>query len=274
MPSVADLLKQASTAEQTAGAPQGEQPPMVGQVRATGSGQSPENQDDKEDQKEPPVPAIVDLESSQQPKDDKDGEAPPPNKSQSAPRLSLPVTTLLGGGPQSDQTCPAEQKLAEAVTQQEDLLAEFEKVADELNSILANLEGSTLVKRLKAESRHQYKVADRIADHLDSSFGVATARLPIEPQKTFDELAKSEEKSSQTVSLIMDDMSAYFERRRFMRFKTVLEDMKGQDVVGGLRQLGDDIPKEQGLSMAQCEFWSDTLDRWAEDLVDPAKGGS
>ena len=45
-------------------------------------------------------------------------------------------------------------------------------------------------------------------------------------------------------------------------------------LIGGLRQLSDDLPKESGLSIAQCEFWSDTLDRWAEDLVDPAAGGT
>ncbi len=28
------------------------------------------------------------------------------------------------------------------------------------------------------------------------------------------------------------------------------------------------------MSIAQCEFWSDTLDRWAEDLVDPACKGT
>ena len=28
------------------------------------------------------------------------------------------------------------------------------------------------------------------------------------------------------------------------------------------------------MSIAQCEYWSDTLDRWAEDLVDPACGGT
>ena len=72
----------------------------------------------------------------------------------------------------------------------------------------------------------------------------------------------------------MDDMDAYFERRRFVRFKTVLEDMKDQDVIDGLRQLGEDLPKEHGLSISQCEYWSDSLDRWAEDLVDPAGGGT
>ena len=54
----------------------------------------------------------------------------------------------------------------------------------------------------------------------------------------------------------------------------VLDDMRKQDAIGGIRQLGDDLKKENGLSMAQCEFWSDTMDRWAEDLVDPTKGGT
>ena len=90
----------------------------------------------------------------------------------------------------------------------------------------------------------------------------------------FKELAGQEVKSSQDVSNIMDDMQAYFERRRFLQFKTVFEDMVRQDVIGGLRQLGDDLPKENGLSMAQCEYWCDTLDRWAEDLVEPASGGT
>jgi hypothetical protein len=76
------------------------------------------------------------------------------------------------------------------------------------------------------------------------------------------------------ISYIMDDMAAYFERRRMVQFKLVLDDMRQQDVLGGLRQLSFDLPKEQGLSISQCEYWSDTLDRWAEDLVDPACSGA
>src|ERR671937_639848 len=87
-------------------------------------------------------------------------------------------------------------------------------------------------------------------------------------------MAELEAKSSQDVSYIMDDIQSYFERRRFLRFQTVLDEMRQQDVIGSLRQLGDDLKKENGLSIAQCEFWSDTLDRWAEDLVDPAGSGT
>ena len=87
-------------------------------------------------------------------------------------------------------------------------------------------------------------------------------------------LSHQEEESVQKISYIMDDMAAYFERRRLVRFKSVLDDMRKQDVLGGLRQLSEDLPREEGLSISQCEFWSDTMDRWAEDLVDPACSGA
>ena len=103
---------------------------------------------------------------------------------------------------------------------------------------------------------------------------VVANRLANEDGLLFKELSTKEAESSQNLSNIMDDMQAYFERRRFVQFKAVLDDMRQQDVIGGLRQLGDDLPKENGLSMAQCEYWSDTLDRWAEDLVEPASGGT
>ncbi len=110
-------------------------------------------------------------------------------------------------------------------------MAEFEKIADELNKVLANLEGSTLVKRLKAASRQQYVVAGKISDQLDVAFGVGNA-APVKAAKSLGELSAVELSSSQTLSNIMDDMQSYFERRRYQRFKTVLDEMRTQDVVG------------------------------------------
>ena len=92
-----------------------------------------------------------------------DGQQPAP-KSAGEARLTLPVTTVAGKAPKGDASCPTAQKIDEAVSQQRDLLAEFEKIADELNRVLANLEGSTLVKRLKAASRMQYSIAGRMVD--------------------------------------------------------------------------------------------------------------
>jgi len=116
------------------------------------------------------------------------------------------------------------------------------------------------VKRLKAASRTEYKLSSEISKQLDEVFGLDKARLAGEKQKTFDDVSQQQLKGSQTVSYIMDDM-------------------RTQDVIGSLRKLSDEMAKDRGLSVSQCEYWSDTLDRWAEDLVEAGgacecKGGS
>ncbi|MGQ0635862.1 MAG: hypothetical protein ACT4QC_14720 [Planctomycetaceae bacterium] len=267
MPSVADLLKQAAQAPAAAANPSSKQTAMAGQVRAAGS---PKPSAEKADEKpKPAVPRVADIESSQQPPDKNAKDPPPPGNKKPNERLTLVGTTLVGNGKTPDKKpAPAEQKVDEAVKQQQDLLAEFDKIADELNRVLAELEGSTLVKRLKAASRVQYKIGGRLGDQLGATFGVQLAQVGLKPAQVLAELSEQEAKSSHTVSLIMDDMQAYFERRRFVRFKNVLDEMRQQDVIGSLRQLGDDLRKENGISIAQADYWSDTLDRWAEDLVD------
>jgi hypothetical protein len=268
MPSVADLLKQSAQAASVAQNTPANNNRMAGQVQAV----SPHQPKEGGQQAKPNnVPSIVDRESSQQPP--KKGESAKESSNASKPsRLTLPVTTLTGG--KASPGGPAGQKMEEAVLKQEALLAEFDKLADELNRLLANLEGSTLVKRLKAAARLQNRIAGRISDRVNAAFGVAPTSTKEGDRNLFKELAGQETQSSQNISNIMDDLQAYFERRQFAKFKIVLDDMRQQDVLGGLRQLGDDLPKENGVSMAQCEYWSDTLDRWAEDLVDPSSCGA
>jgi hypothetical protein len=273
MPSVADLLKEASQAESVT-AKKTSAGPSVGVTRATAAASTP-----PADSSAAPIPTaaaipqISDVESTQGLAHQKESQKPPSDKGGGAASLSLPTTTLLGGGSNS-KSCPVEEKVTEAVREQRDLLAEFEKIANELNNLLANLEGSTLVKRLKAASRAQDKIAVKIGGELAGAFGVSVERIDNSHQRVLQGLALLETDGSQNVSRIMDDMQGYFERRRLVQFKSVLDDMRVQDVVAGLRQLGDKIPTEQGLSLSQCEYWSDSLDRWAENLVDPAAGGT
>jgi len=271
MPSVAELLKQSAQLaanSSSAGAR------IVGQNRGP-SGSPTGDKDEKPDkdaEKGAATPRIVDVESTQQPLDPK--ASPPADAKKSLPGgLRLP-STMLAGGVKGGDSCPASDTLDQAISQQQDLLSEFDKISDELNRVLANLEGSTLVKRLKAASRLQYKIGGRLADQIDAVFGTGVANADESTNRLLGELAKQEVKSSHDVSVIMDDLQAYFERRHFTRFKMVLDDMRKLDVIAGLRQIADDLHQENGLSISQCEYWSDNMDRWAEDLVDPASGGT
>ena len=274
MPSVADLLSEAAKARTANHTPPSTTGPKAGQARGAGGKPSSGDPPGKTAAR-PPVPQVVDSESSLQPSGT-GALSKAPAKKPSTGSLRLPTTTLIGqasDNPQSPQS-PAGNKMEEAVRRQQDLLVEFEKIVNELNNMLANLEGSTLVKRLKAASREQYRVAGRVGDLLEGSFGKAAGQIGSSQTTVYAELSRVENTSSQKVSTIMDDLQAYFERRRFLKFKTVLDDMKAQDVVGGLRQMADELPSEPGLSIAACEFWWDTMDRWAEDLVDPACSGT
>ncbi len=284
MPSVADLLKQAASKQANLNDAQ-KRGPQVGKNRAAGSGsQSDEemqepNEDD--DANKPKVPSIVDVESTMQKiensKQEPSKKADAKKKNQK-PRLSLPQTALVGPEKKKDEMQEEEEteeektdELAEAVGEQQELLAEFEKIADELNAIMANLEGSTLVKRLKAASREQSQVAEMIAARIDKLFG-RSENVPDEDRSSLALLSETEQTSSKTLSFIMDDMQAFYERRRTDEFKAVLDEMKSSDVLVSLQKLSEDLPVEHGLSIAQAEYWADTMDRWAEDLVQSDSG--
>lgn len=187
--------------------------------------------------------------------------------------MTLPDTKLAGDAKSEAKPPASDSEVEQAVIEQEGLLAEFDKVADELNDVLANLEGSTLVKRLKAASRKQQQVAAGLASLVTDAFGVPE-RDKHADAASFAALAEAEENSSQDVSHIMDDMSAFFERSRYALFQHVLDDMKTQDVTASLRSLSDELRSENGLSISQAEYWSDTFDRWAEDLVEVTQSGS
>jgi hypothetical protein len=277
MPSVADLLQQAATAPggaaaQQPGQPQSGQapqpPPQVGvnrDGRSAGGAESKSSEPGK-------VPAISDVESSFNELDDQ--QQPPQDPSQpSAGRLSLPSTLIQGGGQQpqnEDQPRPAAEKVDQAVQQQEDLLAEFAKVADELQKILNNLEGSTFVKRLKAASRRQLEVARDLSQTLRGSFGAVQDELDDHRRQQSEQIAKREVGHSDHVYVIQEDLEAYYNRVQQAKFKTVLNEMRDERVVSKLRRIADAVKDNlHGQSIAQAEFWSDALDRWAEQLVGP-----
>jgi hypothetical protein len=264
MPSVAELLKESAQGglpgEAVAAAPRIGKPAEGG---GTGKEESPKPTG-------PAVPTVVDSEKSTptppQGENNEDQEADPNKEGAGNKALRLPATSVMSSGGAKKRT-PAGEKMEQAVAEQQNLLAEFEKVADELNKILANLEGSTLVKRLKAAAREQYAIAGKLGEE-------ATDPLAEEKKRgDLTTLSKREEEATKNVSYIMDDLEAYLTRRPFQRFQAVLDEMKKEDVVGSLRRLGEDIKKETSLSIAQGEFWSDTLDRWADNLVDPACNG-
>ncbi len=219
----------------------------------------------------PAAPSIADREAGF----GKPSEAPPadPNAAPKPPgggKLRLPGTTLAAApakktdddAPKPPET-PAQQKLDNAVTEQKDLLAEFAKISDQLGDILASLEASTFVKRFKAASRQQMKIATTISTTTLDAFGIER-----QPVKAVEPIAKRARDESEVVRLIQSDLDAYFQRKQDSRFKSILDEMKKTEIVRALARDGDKVAANlTGQSLIGSEYWADTLDRWSEELV-------
>ncbi len=260
MPSVADLLKQSAGAKS-----QPSQSGQSGQQSQKPSTPQPAN----EAPKKPNMPSLTDREASMskpaEAKNDPNAKPAPPKPS----TLKLPTTQMAAAAPKEGKKAeeqpqtPVQQKMDEAIEEQELLLAEFAKVSDELAAVLASLEASTFVKRLKKASRDQLVAAKDLNTKTLSAFG-----LEKQPVKEAASIAEHEKGQSETVRVIQSDLEAYYARKPEMHFKTVIGQMKETQVVKALHTLGDQAAVNlSGSSMAGAEFWADTLDRWAEEMV-------
>jgi hypothetical protein len=272
MPSVADLLKQSAGAKTQTSQSSQQSQKFSAQQLANGE-QSPksgsQSKPSDEEQKKANMPSIADREGSMskpvEAKNDPNAKSAPPKPG----ALKLPTTQMAAsslkegekdGGP---PPTPAQQKMDEAIEEQELLLAEFAKVSDELAAVLASLEASTFVKRLKKASRDQMVAAKDLNTKTLIAFG-----LEKQPVKEAASIAEHEKGQSEVVRIIQSDLEAYYARKPELHFKKVISQMKEMQVVKALQTLGDKAALNlSGSSMIGAEFWADTLDRWAEEMV-------
>ncbi len=192
--------------------------------------------------------------------------------------MGIPQTTLKGSNSDNqaqDQETQQEQDAAtpqadelvdEAIEVQEDLLDDFAKYSDEIKKLLVAFENSTFVKRLKAASRKQIEIAVDL-NKLDT-FGLAKGATDNEVDR--ERLASLEDAELKNVSTLMQDMSAYTDRRPNENYLRVLSEMEDSSISKQLSELVKSINRNFiGQSTIEAEYWADTLDRWAEQLVDP-----
>ena len=224
------------------------------------------------------VPHFSDTESSF------DGESGERSAAQPAEGASPPPTTLVStqlpgkaSAPSADGTpnteSPARQDLDAAVAEQRALMEEFQRVAGEIEEVLANLEGNTFVKRLKALSRLETDVARRLDASLASAFGAE--ELPQRVVPVAKRASEHQEVAAERASLVRRDIAAYVDRlagqgRDAAKFQTVHREMGEVGVTREMNVIRDlTSVSRHGEAIAAAENLADELDRWAEILVGP-----
>jgi len=222
-----------------------------------------------------PLPSLADNEKSylDPPEIDPDAEPQPPSPSGGG-KFGLPQTTLGAlGSPEAGECSPAQEKLDQAIAEQDNLLEEFKAVSDLLSELLGSFEASTFVKRLKAASRAQMDIASGLNTGTIDAFGLRKENTPNRPLETSKMIGEQAKEESENVFLIQSDLSAFITRKPDRRFTSLLQAMKDDRVVRELETMPEIMSDNlSGQSIASSEFWADTLDRWAEELVAAASG--
>ena len=210
-----------------------------------------------------PTPSVLDFESGFN-KSEKAGQAP-----QVVGGLGIPVTTLQGSGrddEEEDTLATTAELIILAVQEQQELLDAFADLAADMNKLLMGFENSTFVKRLKAASRRQIDIAVDL-NNLD---GFGFQEIASDEKFSRTRLAKREGTESEIVYTIFQDMVAYAERRPSQNYSRVMDEMQNIGVSYQIQDMATAINQNFiGQSTIEAEFWADTLDRWAEQLVDP-----
>jgi hypothetical protein len=224
------------------------------------------------DSEKPKVPTIsmkessMDIEDPDEEEEADEAEAAPAPK----PKFTLPAVTLNDPNKKDAAACPAGEQMDEAIDEQEELLAEFESVMDELQKLISDLEGSTFVKRFKAMSRRELVMARDVNDSTLKGFGVSKSELKPTTIDRAKLLSKRQRAHESNLQIIEDDLQAYSNRVQKGKFKTVLAEMRDLSAVKQTGVVAERITSnEPGTSIAQAEFLADTFDRWAEQLVGP-----
>jgi hypothetical protein len=230
----------------------------------------------------PTAPQVIDQEEGMRRDEDPDkdkeenaGDQPP---SKGSPGLGLATTTLSGPPSKSKGgACPVSEELEEALEEQEALLAEFNSVMDEISKILQDLQGSTFVKRLKHAAKQETALAKSLHERLPDAFGTQKDALADTDQSLLEQLRVQQFDTMRDLSLIQEDLQAYFQRTQEGKFQRVHEEMKDTRVVSNFKGMSDAVfDNQSGETIAEAEYWSDQLDRWAEILVGPGckEGGT
>ncbi|QDT33525.1 hypothetical protein [Thalassoglobus polymorphus] len=284
MPSVADLLNDAAQAKSTAkpkpgaGKPsKSDSAPKAGNNRNQASGKLGAK-DEEEGPAVPKAPSITDVESGfNKPNEAEAGK--PKKKKPSTGKLGLP-STVLNGGPKpepkdDEEEEGADEQVDEAVELQAGLIDDFNKIREDLQAILDDLENSTFVKRFKAASRRQMEIAKSLNRTVFKGFGVTSDELDQRQIEQLANIAESEVAQSRNVWEIQSDLEAYFGRKKDEKFKRILDEMKELEPVAQLNELGERVQENlSGEAIVRAEFWADTLDRWGEELVSPSNCGA
>jgi len=164
-----------------------------------------------------------------------------------------------------------EQDLADAEQKAQDILQALEKMEQQANDHLDQLQAMTLAQRLRKIGRQEKDLGGELIKNAPDTIGLLTEQLP-EKFKKLDLAFAGQQGGAQTESLLLQgEISRFFERTQKTNYGEVSTEMKNahtsdeMEKIAGMIQNNIAVQASGGLSN-----WSGRFHKWADRLEPPS----
>lgn len=168
-----------------------------------------------------------------------------------------------------------EQKLGEAIEQEQDVLQALSDLQAEVNDDLDALQALTLAQRLRKLSAEEVDVREWLQKIVPSTVGLDPGDLPDRFKQANLQLAESQDSVQESAVAMQGEISRFFERTGKLNYGEVSESMKEQRTEEELRRIWGFIQGNISLqAIQQLDVWAERFIEWAEQLEPPKQEDS
>ncbi|MGN6386194.1 MAG: hypothetical protein ACTHMT_08130, partial [Verrucomicrobiota bacterium] len=182
------------------------------------------------------------------------------------------------GQPQSAQSPAAKQredKLAEALKKEQEVVDSLRKMQKQANEGLDELQALTLAQRLRQVGASEKKIEGHLQSAIPDTIGLNPGELPLRYQKANSQLAGIQSETQSSSSKLLGEISRFYERTQKPNYGEVSKAMKEARASEELDRLRVLIQDNIGMeAMQNLATWSEKFNSWADTLEPKGEDGS
>lgn len=163
-------------------------------------------------------------------------------------------------------------EMADALHKAEDILKQLEKMENQANQHMDELQAMTLSQRLRKVGGEEKQIGGQLVDAAQNTIGLLPNELP-EKLKLFEHGLTLNQSTAQTESVSLEsEISRFFERTQKEAYGAVSRQMKEARVGDELDRVGGLIANNIGMeASANLNQWSEHFQKWSDELEPKSK---
>ena len=174
----------------------------------------------------------------------------------------------------SENPSEREERLEEAIAEQQKALDAMRTGDEDLNESLVNSLSESFINRFRALSKTESEIQSQLTDLLPKTIGLRTENLPEELKSVLLQQADLQEQITRLTRYLFDDLEGFFQRTQLPVLKEITQEMEDENFQARLPALEALIRRNTiGLSTGEAQTWTALYLDWAQRLEEEKNAG-